>query len=42
VQEVVGRELPGQLVKAGPATRRYPVPDDVAARLPTSRESAGR
>jgi hydroxymethylglutaryl-CoA lyase len=33
VQEVVGRALPGQLVKAGPATRRYPVPDGVAARL---------
>jgi hydroxymethylglutaryl-CoA lyase len=34
VQEVVGRALPGQLVKAGPSTRRYPVPDGVAARLP--------
>jgi hydroxymethylglutaryl-CoA lyase len=33
VQEVVGRVLPGQVVKAGPATRRYPVPDAVAARL---------
>ena len=42
VQEVVGRVLPGQLVKAGPATRRYPVPDGVAARLPAARESAGR
>jgi hydroxymethylglutaryl-CoA lyase len=40
VQEVVGRTLPGQLVKAGPATRRYPVPDGVAARLPVSREPA--
>jgi hydroxymethylglutaryl-CoA lyase len=33
VQEVVGRPLPGQIVKAGKATRRYPVPDGVAARL---------
>jgi hydroxymethylglutaryl-CoA lyase len=39
VQEVVGRVLPGQLVKAGPATRRYPVPDGVAARLPATRGS---
>ena len=37
VQEVVGRVLPGQLVKAGPATRRYPVPDAVAARLASPR-----
>jgi hydroxymethylglutaryl-CoA lyase len=41
VQEVVGRVLPGQLVKAGPATRRYPVPDGVAARLATTRGTAG-
>jgi len=33
VQEIVGRPLPGQVVKAGPWTRRYPVPDHVAARL---------
>ena len=33
VQEIVGRALPGQIVKAGPSTRRYPVPDSVAARL---------
>jgi hydroxymethylglutaryl-CoA lyase len=33
VQEIVGRTLPGQIVKAGPSTRRYPVPDAVAARL---------
>ncbi len=33
VQEIVGRPLPGQIVKAGPWTRRYPVPDAVAARL---------
>lgn len=34
VQEVVGRTLPGQVLKAGPWTRRYPVPDGVAARIP--------
>ena len=34
VQDIVGRALPGQIVKAGPATRKYPVPDAVAARLP--------
>ncbi len=33
VQEIVGRALPGQIAKAGPWTRRYPVPDGVAARL---------
>jgi hydroxymethylglutaryl-CoA lyase len=33
VQEIVGRTLPGQVVKAGPWTRRYPAPDAVAARL---------
>jgi hydroxymethylglutaryl-CoA lyase len=33
VQEIVGRTLPGQIVKAGPATRRYPLPDAVALRL---------
>jgi hydroxymethylglutaryl-CoA lyase len=37
VQEVVGRALPGQLVKAGPSTRRYPLPDSVAARLASKR-----
>jgi hydroxymethylglutaryl-CoA lyase len=36
VQEIVGRPLPGQIVKAGTSKRRYPVPDGVAARLPTS------
>src|ERR671930_409091 len=36
VQEIIGRALPGQIVKAGPSTRKYPVPDSVAARL-TSR-----
>ena len=34
VQEIVGRTLPGQIVKAGQVTRRYPLPDGVAARLP--------
>ncbi len=34
VQEIVGRPLPGQIVKAGKFDRRYPVPDGVAARLP--------
>jgi hydroxymethylglutaryl-CoA lyase len=33
VQEIVGRALPGQIVKAGPSTRKYPVPDSVAGRL---------
>jgi len=37
VQDVVGRPLPGQIVKAGKATRRYPVPDPVAARLAAAR-----
>jgi hydroxymethylglutaryl-CoA lyase len=32
VQEIVGRTLPGQIVKAGPWDRRYPMPDGVAAR----------
>jgi hydroxymethylglutaryl-CoA lyase len=34
VETIVGRALPGQIVKAGPWTRRYPLPDGVAARLP--------
>jgi hydroxymethylglutaryl-CoA lyase len=37
VQEVIGRALPGQIVKAGRWDRRYPVPDAVAARLATAR-----
>jgi hydroxymethylglutaryl-CoA lyase len=37
VQDVVGRALPGQIVKAGPSTRRYPVPDSVAGRVATAR-----
>jgi hydroxymethylglutaryl-CoA lyase len=35
VQEILGRALPGQIVKAGPSTRKYPIPDTVAARLPS-------
>jgi hydroxymethylglutaryl-CoA lyase len=34
VQEIIGRTLPGQIVKAGKSDRRYPLPDGVAARLP--------
>ncbi len=34
VQEIVARPLPGQVMKAGTFTRRYPLPDGVAARLP--------
>src|SRR5881409_2066261 len=37
VQEIVGRALPGQIVKAGPSTRKYPVPDTVAGRVPAAR-----
>ncbi|HEY7520206.1 MAG TPA: hydroxymethylglutaryl-CoA lyase [Methylomirabilota bacterium] len=37
VQDVIGRALPGQIVKAGPSTRRYPVPDGVAGRMPAAR-----
>src|SRR5213594_4503686 len=33
VQEIVGRELPGQIVKAGAWSRRYPLPDGVQSRL---------
>jgi hydroxymethylglutaryl-CoA lyase len=33
VQEIVGRALPGQIVKAGKSDRRYPLPDGVIARL---------
>jgi hydroxymethylglutaryl-CoA lyase len=34
VEQIIGRALPGQIIKAGPSTRRYPVPDTVAGRLP--------
>jgi hydroxymethylglutaryl-CoA lyase len=33
VELVIGRTLPGQIAKAGPSTRRYPVPDAVRERL---------
>jgi hydroxymethylglutaryl-CoA lyase len=36
VEQIVGRALPGQIAKAGPSTRRYPVPDSVAGRLKAS------
>jgi hydroxymethylglutaryl-CoA lyase len=36
VEQLVGRPLPGQIIKAGPSTRRYPAPDHVAARLKAS------
>jgi hydroxymethylglutaryl-CoA lyase len=36
VQEIVGRVLPGQILKAGKFDRRYPVPDAVATRLASS------
>ena len=36
VQDVVGRALPGQIVKAGKSDRRYPVPDGVSARIPVT------
>ncbi|PWU24118.1 MAG: hydroxymethylglutaryl-CoA lyase [Candidatus Rokuibacteriota bacterium] len=34
VQEIIGRVLPGQIVKAGRWTRRYPLPDGVKERIP--------
>ena len=37
VEAIVGRALPGQIIKAGPWTRRYPLPDGVAARLSGAR-----
>ena len=39
VQEIVGRPLPGQIVKAGAFTRRYPLPDGVAERVAAARAS---
>jgi len=33
VEQIIGRPMPGQIIKAGPSTRRYPVPDGVATRL---------
>jgi hydroxymethylglutaryl-CoA lyase len=35
VEQVVGRALPGQIVKAGKWDRRYPLPDGVAERVPS-------
>jgi hydroxymethylglutaryl-CoA lyase len=40
VQAIVGRPLPGQIVKAGLSTRKYPLPDGVAGRLPASGRSS--
>jgi len=34
VQAILGRALPGQLVKAGKWDRRYPLPDGVRERIP--------
>jgi hydroxymethylglutaryl-CoA lyase len=36
VEQIIGRALPGQVMKAGPSTRRYPLPDAVAARKAAS------
>lgn len=36
VEQVVGRTLPGQIIKAGKWDRRYPVPDSVHRRLAVS------
>ena len=36
VEQIVGRALPGQVMKAGPSSRRYPLPDAVAARKATA------
>ena len=37
VEEIVGRALPGQIVKAGKWDRRYPLPDGVQARVAATR-----
>ena len=37
VGEVVGRPLPGQVARAGPWSRRYPIPEHVRARLAAAR-----
>ncbi len=37
VQEIVGRPLPGQIIKAGPWQRRHPLPDAVATRIAAPR-----
>jgi len=41
VEQIIGRPMPGQIIKAGPSTRRYPLPDTVAAKL-SAATSAGR
>jgi hydroxymethylglutaryl-CoA lyase len=33
VEQIVGRPLPGQIIKAGPSTRRYPLPDSVSIKM---------
>ncbi|AIO76944.1 MULTISPECIES: hydroxymethylglutaryl-CoA lyase [Pseudomonadota] len=35
--EIVGHDVPGQVMKAGPSSRRYPVPDGVHSREPQQR-----
>jgi hydroxymethylglutaryl-CoA lyase len=40
VEQIIGRALPGQIIKAGKSDRRYPVPDGVAARISVA-ERAG-
>jgi hydroxymethylglutaryl-CoA lyase len=42
VEQILGRPLPGQIIKAGPSTRKYPVPDGVAARLSNVAAPTGR
>ncbi len=37
VEEILGRRLPGQIIKAGKWDRRYPLPDAVAARRDRAR-----
>src|SRR5262249_51809639 len=39
VEEIVGRALPGQIVKAGKWDRRYPLPDVVQARVAAARRA---
>jgi hydroxymethylglutaryl-CoA lyase len=39
VEQIVGRPLPGQVMKAGPSTRRYPLPDGVSARSSAAGET---
>ena len=39
VEQIIGRPLPGQVMKAGPSTRRYPLPDSVSAKLNAAGET---